>query len=411
MPQYQELKIDGYRGLKNLHLKNLKQINILVGENNSGKTSVLEAIHLANNPLNPEILLSIADNKYDSLTEKEIDSLLWLFGYIDKDKRKPISIEGKINNKDFMLTFDFLGKNHVTPNEEMNIDFIKTEEVIDNMLASLAEELDFPIIIQEKIKDREAQKRRVLLNYFFDYNFVTELIDNNHLFTIENNELDLSLQFHAIYNPTFETVGVKTSDYINELDEILAPINDKFLAPTDKQLSIISPAILTKATKLGFKETLISVLNNFDKGIKNIEILVEEERHPYISIEHDTMGYVPLTTYGAGLEKSLAIMTALLNVHNGVLLIDEIETSIHINALKQVFACIVETCIKYDIQIFATTHSLEAIDAILKAVNDNNLIDNVAAYSLDNTKDNTYAKRYSGKSLYNIRYSLGQDIR
>lgn len=41
---FQTIDIKAYRGLKNITLQNLSRVNILVGENNTGKTSILEAI-------------------------------------------------------------------------------------------------------------------------------------------------------------------------------------------------------------------------------------------------------------------------------------------------------------------------------------------------------------------------------
>lgn len=40
------LCITSFRGIKDLNLLNLGRVNILVGKNNTGKTSTLEAIHL-----------------------------------------------------------------------------------------------------------------------------------------------------------------------------------------------------------------------------------------------------------------------------------------------------------------------------------------------------------------------------
>ena len=41
-------RIDSFRGIKDLRLDNLKEINIITGDNNSGKTSVLEIINHLN---------------------------------------------------------------------------------------------------------------------------------------------------------------------------------------------------------------------------------------------------------------------------------------------------------------------------------------------------------------------------
>ena len=39
-----EVKIENFRGFASLELKDLKRVNLLVGENDSGKTSLLEAV-------------------------------------------------------------------------------------------------------------------------------------------------------------------------------------------------------------------------------------------------------------------------------------------------------------------------------------------------------------------------------
>lgn len=43
------LKIHQFKSIEDLELKDLSKINIIVGENNSGKTSLLEAISILGN--------------------------------------------------------------------------------------------------------------------------------------------------------------------------------------------------------------------------------------------------------------------------------------------------------------------------------------------------------------------------
>lgn len=59
---FQTIDIKAYRGLKNITLQNLSRVNILVGENNTGKTSILEAIQLLREPEVVDNVLSIAKN-------------------------------------------------------------------------------------------------------------------------------------------------------------------------------------------------------------------------------------------------------------------------------------------------------------------------------------------------------------
>ena len=57
---FREIEIKSYRGLRNIKLTDLERINVLIGENNSGKTSVLEAIQLFGNRNVIENAISIA---------------------------------------------------------------------------------------------------------------------------------------------------------------------------------------------------------------------------------------------------------------------------------------------------------------------------------------------------------------
>jgi AAA15 family ATPase/GTPase len=41
---FTSLKIENFRGIKSLEMSDLGRVNVLAGKNNSGKTSVLEAI-------------------------------------------------------------------------------------------------------------------------------------------------------------------------------------------------------------------------------------------------------------------------------------------------------------------------------------------------------------------------------
>jgi predicted ATP-dependent endonuclease of OLD family len=49
---FESFQIKGYRGIENMELTELGQVNIFVGNNNSGKTSILEAISILCDPLN-----------------------------------------------------------------------------------------------------------------------------------------------------------------------------------------------------------------------------------------------------------------------------------------------------------------------------------------------------------------------
>ena len=63
-----EYNVDAYKGVSGLEMKNLGDVNILTGDNDSGKTSVLESVMLLKN--NDDILnvLKTADIRNSNYT-------------------------------------------------------------------------------------------------------------------------------------------------------------------------------------------------------------------------------------------------------------------------------------------------------------------------------------------------------
>lgn len=60
---YSSIRISGYRGLSSFRMEGLGRVNLLVGTNNSGKTSVLECIELLRSAGNPHVLSSIVGRR------------------------------------------------------------------------------------------------------------------------------------------------------------------------------------------------------------------------------------------------------------------------------------------------------------------------------------------------------------
>ena len=81
------------------------------------------------------------------------------------------------------------------------------------------------------------------------------------------------------------------------------------------------------------------------------------------------LGLRPLVSYGDGVKKVLAIANAIIESANGILLIDEIDTSIHYRHYNNIFNFIDMAAKQMQVQLFITTHSDEAINEILKIQN------------------------------------------
>jgi predicted ATP-dependent endonuclease of OLD family len=87
---FKDIQIFGFRGFQEIKLSDLGQVNLLVGNNNSGKTSILEAIAIFCNPLDPFRWLEVSKRSFYSGRflgiRPDLESIKWIF----EKKRKII---------------------------------------------------------------------------------------------------------------------------------------------------------------------------------------------------------------------------------------------------------------------------------------------------------------------------------
>ncbi len=84
----------------------------------------------------------------------------------------------------------------------------------------------------------------------------------------------------------------------------------------------------------------------------------------------DAKERIPLKSLGEGMNRLLGIALALVNCKNGILMIDEIESGLHYSVLPDVWKLIFKTAEELNVQVFATTHSKDCIEAFAQAAYD-----------------------------------------
>jgi len=71
-----------------------------------------------------------------------------------------------------------------------------------------------------------------------------------------------------------------------------------------------------------------------------------------------------LGSLGDGMRHILALALHLVPAKDGYLLIDEIDTGLHYSVLAQMWRMVIESARRLNIQVFATTHSMDCIQAL-----------------------------------------------
>jgi AAA15 family ATPase/GTPase len=145
-----------------------------------------------------------------------------------------------------------------------------------------------------------------------------------------------------------------------------------------------------------------------DSDVEDLQIWSQSGVRPALYIQHKRLGLAPLNCFGNGLRRALLIATTVQLSRNGMLLIDDLETAIHPQLERQVFAWLVQVCAEQNIQVFATTHSLETLDAMLEA--SGNLVD-LIVYRLVPTEAETTTTRFNKAQLIQMRQEQKEEVR
>jgi AAA15 family ATPase/GTPase len=382
MNNLESVTIHQFRGLRDLELKDLGRINLLVGLNNSGKTSVLEALSVYCHPLDIKVWLSTANQREQDIGVYRIrllDAIKWLFTHNSASIVEPdkpiilISSTGLFSVKKLIASYEEMEQ--ISLSEESNIRNISNEEEIENE--------DTP---------RVKKGIKLKIEVFADDGYQLSLFGEPPA-CITDFLLWEDERFYRL--PGKREPSLKTS----------------VVTPSSHRSEVGQFRLLSEATHQNFKSDVIQLLKQIDNNISDIEILLPPESMSSrfnIYIQHKKLGLAPVSTFGDGIRRLLHIALKLASVKGGILLIDELESTIHTEALQSSFQWLVKWCTEMDVQLFATTHSLEAVDALLEVTeSDSDLV----LYRLEPKEGKTKVVRHDGHRLRRLREELGQEVR
>lgn len=350
------LHIEQFRGIEDLDLKDLQTVNLLIGGNDVGKTTVLEAIKLFENPEDMPSVLRASRmrmlNRYPIGQEyyTPFESFLHLFPFSD-DALKQLSVSAKFGRKWWTLTIEG--------------------------------ELGRTLSYHSRQNDKSAKSH-------------------------ENEvEREISVfQGELRVNDETQEIEMTAADRVKTISTQRPYINIEYIAP-GQHLGDISRKVFRYKV---WEDETVNALRIIDSDVEGIKLVPSDYgagSNPVI--EHAVYGEVPLYTYGDGLKKIFSIASVLPTVKNGILMVDEIETSLQAKHLITVFDWLLTVCNHYDVQLFITTHSAEAISALSHSAFMHP--SKLACYRLEKYRGTVQARRFSEKKLDDLVNGSGFDVR
>ena len=341
-----DLYIGKYRGINDLEIRDCNYINIFTGKNNAGKTSILELLSIISNPLSLKRWVSIC---YDSRSggKSIYTEITRMFPLYDSEKR--IEFNYTLESSEHRFHADAKENDSSVPQSElMRLNgYIKTGA-------------------QKPKEDEMLDMKYLSVHIRLDENEITDGVYE------EQNRIDKKTDIKDSIPVVFISTSRRLDGYKYLLKQI---INSK------KSI-----------------DAIVRILKKFDDSITGIS-MVDNECLVY-SNKGDVA--VPIAVYGDGVKKAIYLFAAVIFAKDGIVLIDEFETSIHNEVMADILEILFEAASEYNVQFFMTTHSQSAIEKIAKM---KELLDQINIYTLYNKSD--YAvRRLSGNDITNA-HELG----
>jgi len=110
------------------------------------------------------------------------------------------------------------------------------------------------------------------------------------------------------------------------------------------------------------------------------------------------------------MRRAFILVASAAVARDGILLIDEIETGLHFSAMQRIMKALILATRAFNVQVFLTTHSLEAIDAFLDAAREIKSLDEMVGFSLNEDKTKQ-PKRFDGQVMQRLRLERGFEVR
>jgi AAA15 family ATPase/GTPase len=371
------LVVKNFRSLADFEVAKLGRVNLIVGKNNSGKSSVLEALRIYAGNAHQELLEKIAqghDEKHflDKNVKEGIEVSLpyedLFTGRKFPKEEKPIVI-GELENENALKIYHVyrVEKDYIATDEEGNKETIKRPVKITHL-----ELTDHRRILGEGLLIKKKGDAVGI-----DFNVISP--DFRRFATVDN---PLPCSF-------IPTQLISMNELASDWDSIALTEAEETVKDAMK---IILPEF----------ENLIFVNDSTygeSKAIRRIaKVKIKGLSHP-----------VALNSLGDGMLRILQFVLKIFPAKGGFFLIDEFENGLHYTVQEKIWELLFDMAQKLDIQVFATTHSWDCIESFSKVAIDRKDVDGVlfrvGKSVRDSDRGRVIATVFDEEALYSITQS------
>lgn|GEM_PF-4584877 len=373
MTAYQSLHVENFKGIRKMDLEGLGMVNVFVGANTVGKTSVLDAMAIVINsyPLGtsekdtypdlPQAGVGIENGRpfipsYRSATEFS----LGVFGQAKSCKETDVA--RKVNADEWASGFIELKQQQ----KKEDVDGLRCDFYVNRDLFNNAKTTKFRVS-QLFSSDNEIKSES---RYFELVNFPERKLPINNKVVFRNyisTDINFIKQLSLDY---FEKVRFK-SKYYDETLQTLKKIDAK----------------------------LIDVIYGTNNQLQALH---------YTEDKTDTYD-LSISLMGEGFIRLLGLASIIPEIKDSFLLVDEIENGFHYSVQKDMWRMVLTAARDHGTQFFFTTHSYEILESLnevakefeqTKTTEDGQALDMACVFELEKDESDTVtATRYNQSAL------------
>ena len=331
--QFPDLSIQGFRGIEELSIPQLGRVTLITGKNNTGKSSILEALRIHTHNAAPYLLYDILTSREEHIrgTDEEerssdpeslfqISALFNGFPRLSEDFSPiVISANGRTGPMKLIMQVGWFSERE---DSEGNARLVMRED------PSAWEPSDVAALVVETEDRRQIYR----LERFLRYARSTRM---------PRPGLSDRVRMPCIHVSPYAGEGTDT------LENLWAGV-----ALTDNERDVVEA--------LRIVDPLISAVSivpgEVSSKVRTAIVRSERFGRP-----------VPLRSFGDGLNRLFAIALSIVNARGGVLLVDEFENGLHHSVQLDAWRMIFRLGQELHVQVFATTHSQDVVNTFQKA--------------------------------------------
>lgn len=341
---FESLTIQNFRLFRDFQIKGLSRVNLIVGKNNTAKSSLLQAINLlAQWPP----VLGYFDEFFRMLETRGETS----FAESEVGRIRVYQLRHLFSGHQIELGSAIHLKVEGLPS--FNLEIVATQKEPEKSNGNQSTH-KLPTQIQIR-SDQDKGWVNIDINSSGDTVFKTPIVDSDPLRGVKTHYIT--------------THGVDY-EYLSKLwDQVqLTPKEDDVL----RALQIIEP---------------------------DIQRIAFQTSHAGIVVRLKNQDPIPLGSLGDGIHRILGIGMTLVSASNGFLLVDEIDTGLHYRVITDMWKLILKTAESLNVQVFATTHSWDCVRSFAEALQMQENKNIGALFRLERMGEDIEAVKYTVEDL------------